>query len=148
MRFNYPVAVSVVMVFLLGTTVSVAQSINLTAKSAMTTLPDGQVVPMWGFSCKDAGTAPAFCAAANPNSGGSWSPVVITVPPGSLTINLTNMLPVPPGAQASKGIPTSLVIVGQLGGGLGATPSRVPSPTHAPQGTTWPIANSPGVTFS
>ena len=91
---------------------SFAQSVNLTAASANATLPDGQIVPMWGYSC-GAITAPATCAAANPNAGAGWSPVVITVPPGPLTINLTNNLP---GA-----VPTSLTMVGQPGGGLGTT---------------------------
>ncbi|HZV54355.1 MAG TPA: hypothetical protein VFF82_05380, partial [Rhodocyclaceae bacterium] len=41
-------------------------------------------------------------------------------------------------------MPTSLVIVGQLGGGLGVAPARMPSPTHTVQGTTWP--GTPGTT--
>jgi hypothetical protein len=43
-------------------------------------------------------------------------------------------------------VPTSLVIVGQVGGGLGDVTQRttMPSPTHAPQGTTWP--GTPGTT--
>lgn len=108
-------------------------SVNLTAKATTAVMPDGQAVPMWGYTCSSAAVAPASCAAANPGAGTNWSPVVITVPPGPLTINLTNSLP---GA-----VPTSLVIVGQLGGGLGTTATSMPSPTHPTQtATTWPTA--------
>ena len=140
--------------------------VNLTAAPTSTVLPDGQTVPMWGYSCQGAtvtgGTAaPAgTCAAlntaantttANTTSTTTWSPVVITVPytaaggvsTTSLTINLTNNLffPQPP-AAAVNFIPTSLVIVGQLGGGLGTDFTTTTSPVHAPQGVTW-FASSP-----
>ena len=135
-------------VLLLLAVVSFAQTINLTAAPASALLPDGQSVPMWGYSCNDAGTG-ATCAALG--GAGSWSPVLITVPVASsgstnLTINLTNNLP--------AGIPTSLTIVGQLGGGLGVAPggngaTTAPSPTHAQQAATWPIAgDSTGVIFT
>ena len=121
-------------VLLLASGAAFAQSVSLTAGASTTTLPDGQVVPMWGYSCSAAAVAPATCATLNPAAAvGTWSPVVITVPPGALTINLTNSLP--------AAVPeTSLVIVGQLGGGLGGAPTRTPSPPHATQDTTWPIA--------
>jgi len=119
---------------------SFAQTVNLTAQPANAALPDGQIVPMWGYACGT--TSGAKCAALNPNPGSGWSPVVITVPYSgpatSLSINLTNNLPVP--KNASTGIPTSLVIVGQLGGDLGTTAKTVASPPHAPQTATWPIA--------
>jgi hypothetical protein len=123
-------------VLMAASAASFAQSVTLTASSTTTSLPDGQVVPMWGYTCS-AVAAPATCVASNPNAGTGWSPVVITVPsgPGSFTINLTNNLPAP--------LPTSLVIVGQLGGGLGGIPARTPSPPHAAQGATWPIAGAP-----
>ncbi|KVM97470.1 choice-of-anchor Q domain-containing protein [Burkholderia diffusa] len=118
-----------------------AQSVvNLTAKASVAVLPDGQSVPMWGYSCTPAAvaatpTANATCAAANPGAGANWSPVVITVPAGQLQINLTNNLPAP--------VPTSLVIVGQLGGGLGNAPTTAPSPVHPTQtATTWPIVTA------
>jgi hypothetical protein len=64
------------------------------------------------------------------------------VPSGTnLTINLTNNLDFGTGAQE---VPTSIVIVGQLGGGLGSDPRAggtqrlLPLTQHAPQGTTWP----------
>src|SRR5512139_1123259 len=119
---------------------SLADTVNLTAAPTQTVLQDGQTVPMCGYGCGavDASAGSATCAASNPNAGVNWSPVVITVPSSSsLTINLTNSLSFPAGSGTNT-VPTSLVIVGQLGGGLGATPARVPSPVHAPQGTTWP----------
>ena len=121
-------------VLLLASGASFAQTVNLTAGASTTTLPDGQVVPMWGYNCSAAAVAPATCRSLNPSAAvGTWSPVVITVPPGSLTISLTNSLP--------AAVPeTSLVIVGQLGGGLGGIPTRTTSPAHATQDTTWPIA--------
>ncbi|MFM0228918.1 choice-of-anchor Q domain-containing protein [Paraburkholderia sediminicola] len=129
-------------ILLTASGVSFAQVVNLTAKAATATLPDGQAVPMWGYTCTPAAVAPASCTAANPGAGANWSPVVITVPPGPLTINLTNSLP---GA-----VPTSLVVVGQLGGGLGTTATSLPSPPHPTQtATTWPIASSAsGATFT
>ncbi|HEV7579476.1 MAG TPA: hypothetical protein VGO77_03530, partial [Mycobacterium sp.] len=60
-------------------------------------------------------------------------PPLIRVPAGQpLNITLVNKL--------YDKVPTSLVIVGQLGGGLGDVTQRatMPSPTHGPQGTTWP----------
>jgi FtsP/CotA-like multicopper oxidase with cupredoxin domain len=121
-------------VLLLASGASFAQSVSLTAGATTTTLPDGSVVPMWGYSCSAAAVAPATCVSLNTKAAvGTWSPVVITVPPGNLTINLTNSLP--------AAVPeTSLVIVGQLGGGLGTAATSVASPAHATQDTTWPIA--------
>jgi len=134
-------------VLLLASQVCAAQTVSLTAAPSTTLLPDGQTVNMWGYQCTAA--SGATCAAANPNAGSAWSPVVITVPytesaPGvsstSLTITLTNGLSfTPAGATTPNGIPTSLVIVGQLGGGLGTGYTTAPSPVHAPQGATWPV---------
>src|SRR6202162_4631644 len=122
--------------------------VNLTAEPTMLTLPDGSIVPMWGYTCTVANGSTAMCASLNPNANG-WSPVVITVPAGQdLVINLTNNLPTTPGAQT--GIPTSLMIVGQVGGGLGSSATTTPSPDHsdlAASTATWPIAGSaPGFT--
>src|SRR6266853_2336804 len=112
------------------------QQVNLTAGPTTTTLPDGSVVQMWGYSCAGAtviAASTATCAALNPASAATltapatWSPVVITVPTGQgLTINLTNSL-----SFAGGSIPTSLVIVGQLGGGLGTPGGFTTSPSHA-----------------
>src|SRR4029077_13772808 len=98
---------------------------------------------MWGNSC-GAPVAGATCAKLNPAAAvGVWSPVVITVPyvatGTSLTINLTNNL-----TFGANSVPTSLVIVGQVGGGLGDLTQRTiaPSPGHSgAQPITWPIAD-------
>ncbi|HYL00400.1 MAG TPA: Ig-like domain-containing protein, partial [Steroidobacteraceae bacterium] len=141
--------------------------VNLTAGPATTTLPDGTVVPMWGYTCGAALTgSTATCTALNPvvqalnttppasyTVGSAWSPVVITVPyvatGTTLTINLTNNLsfqpPTPTGGTAPPAnyIPTSLTIVGQLGAGLGTTATSTPSPDHTnAQPLTWPIAGT------
>ncbi len=136
MRSNYPktlkTAVVAVTFLLLGACLSVAQQVNLTAGSTTLTMPDGNTVAMWGYTCGDAGSGGATCAALN--STGTWSPVVITVPTGSsLKIGLTNNLP----AAVAE---TSLVIVGQLGGGLGSSATSQMSPDHSmSQQITWPI---------
>src|SRR5437763_1378067 len=117
------------------------QQVNLTAGATSITMPDGTTVPMWGYSCGAAvpGSS-ATCAKSNPNATG-WSPVVITVPTGAaggLAINLTNNL-----TFASGGIPTSLTIVGQLGGGLGAPGGFTAAPDHSnSQLTTWPVSDA------
>jgi hypothetical protein len=138
------------------------QQINLTAAPTTTTLPDGTTVPMWSYFCGSAVTgSTATCAALNSTIlpvGSSWSPVVITVPtgtptaPASLTINLTNKLSFTPatGSTTANTVPTSIVIVGQVGGGLGGAPTTTQSPSHAlVQGCpTWFIASGatpPGV---
>jgi len=159
MRFNHlkatlKTAVLAVSVLLLGAGVAVAQqTVNLTAGPATTTLPDGTAVPMWGYSCGAAATgSTATCAPLNPAAAATipagWSPVVITVPTGQfLQINLTNNLSFTAGTGTNT-VPTSLVIVGQLGGGLGDLTQRTttlpPDHTNA-QPLTWPIAgDAPG----
>jgi hypothetical protein len=137
---------------LLTAGLAAAQSVvNLTAAPQSTLLSDGNSVPMWGWTC-GTGTAAAVGAtctaltytngALTPQAGGAtWQPPLIVVPyvaaGTSLTINLTNALPVE----------TSLVILGQSGGGLG-TPVREAGPrtdgAHAGQTTTtWTIV-TPG----
>jgi hypothetical protein len=128
-------------VLLLANGVAMASTVTLTAAPTTTTLPDGQMVPMWGYMCGTGANAPtggATCTAMTgvPQSGTTWQPPLITVPSGQpLSILLINSLSF---GALEQNIPTSLVIVGQLGGGLGATPQRMPSPVHGPQGTTWP----------
>ena len=124
------------------------QQINLSAGPANMVMPDGSTVPMWGYSCGTLVTGSgATCAPLNPNATGGWSPVVITIPTsasGGLQINLTNNLSfTPTSATTPNTIPTSLVIVGQVGGGLG-TPKTVASPAHAAQGVTWSTVSAPG----
>jgi hypothetical protein len=124
------------------------QQINLAAGPTTLTMPDGSIVPMWGYSCGAVVTgSTAKCAALNPAATG-WSPVIITVPTGAtggLSINLTNNLSFLNG----NSVPTSIMIVGQVGGGLGIVADRTTtsSPAHLPQGTTWPVANIPSTTF-
>jgi len=142
-------AVLVATVLLLGVGITVAQQqINLAAGPTTLTMPDGSIVPMWGYSCGAVVTnSTAKCAALNPAATG-WSPVVITIPTGAtggMVINLTNNLSFLNG----NSVPTSIMIVGQVGGGLGVVADRTttPSPAHASQGTTWPVANIPSTTF-
>src|SRR5438270_572886 len=142
-------AVLLTAVLLLGAGRVIAQQqVNLTAGPTTITLPDGSTVPMWGYRCGTAVTgSTATCAKLNPLAT-AWSPVAITVPTGqSLTINLTNNLSfLPAGSSSANGVPTSLVIVGQLGAGLGTTATSAPSPDHSKaQPLTWPIAgDAPG----
>ena len=140
MRFNHlkatlKTAALAISVLLLGANLAVAQQqINLTAGPSSLILPDGSSVPMWGYSCGAVVVgSTATCAALHPGTAG-WSPVVITVPTGSdLTINLTNSLTF----ANSNSVPTSLTIVGQLGGGLGNSATTTPSPAHDAQSSTW-----------
>ena len=129
---------------------AMAQSaVTLVAAPRATTLPDGQGVPMWGYTCGDALATPvastnAACTAMNgaAQNGTTWQPPLITVPVGQpLTITLVNQLSFPTSADGStppNAVPTSILIDGQLGGGLGTDRTTAPSPTHAPQGTSWP----------
>ena len=144
MRSNYlktlKTAVLAISVLLLGVSVSVAQQqINLTAGPTAITLSDGTSVPMWGYTCGAVVSgSTATCAKSNPAVTG-WSPVVITVPTGQgLQINLTNNLSFANG----NSVPTSLTIVGQLGGGLGSPQGTTAAPDHTnAQVTTWPVAD-------
>src|SRR5437588_349784 len=155
LKASLKTAVLITTVLLLGAGLTLAQqTVNLTAAPSSVTLPDGSVVPMWGYTCGTAAAgSTATCAnlepsapAATTSGPAGWSPVVITVPyvaaGTSLTINLPNSLSFLNGNT----VPTSLVIVGQLGGGLGTTATSTPSPDHsgAQASTTWPIAGNPG----
>ena len=124
-------------ILLLGASWAVAQqTVNLTAAPSSVALPDGSSVPMWGYTC-GATAGGAGCAKLNPAAAG-WSPVVITVTTGqNLIINLTNNL-----TFSGASIPTSLTIVGQLGGGLGKSATTTPSPAHPVQTLTWPASSS------
>src|SRR5437016_11389580 len=126
------------------------QQVSLSAGFA-TAYPSG--TPMWGYTCGTAiSGSTATCTALNKAVAagtavaGTWSPVVITVPTGQdLQINLTNTL-----TFAGGNIPTSLVIVGQLGAGLGTAATSTASPDHSnAQPLTWPIAgDAPGAGLS
>src|SRR5215469_6943121 len=87
---------------------------------------------------------------ATATAGLWWSPVVVTVPTGqALSINLTNnlysSLLTGTGTAPVNPLPTSIMIVGQIGGGLGGAPTSTPSPDHSlAQGcVTWFIASIP-----
>jgi hypothetical protein len=122
------------------------QQISLTAGPTTLTMPDGTVVPMWGYSCGAAVTgSTATCTKSNPAAAG-WSPVVITIPTGQdLQVNLTNSLSFAQigSTTATNGVPTSLMIIGQLGGGLGTTATSTAAPDHSnSQPLTWPVAGT------
>jgi hypothetical protein len=92
-------------------------AIALTAQRMTTQLRDGSSVPMWGF-----------CTTGSCTTSWAPGPTIVATAGTSLQIALTNSLPVP----------TSLVVPGQLGGGLGA-PSKMASPVHSGQNfTTFP----------
>jgi hypothetical protein len=155
-------------------TAAYGQTVNLTAGPSTAAMPDGTPVPMWGYTCGapiTGTTGPtATCTALNPavqtfntatttaaaSVGSMWSPVVITVPTAaagtatSLTINLTNNLsftPTTPTGAAANTIPTSIVFVGQVGGGLGNAALRTttlpPSHATAQECPSWFIAANP-----
>ena len=139
-KANVKTAVRAAAVLLLGVGTAIAQQqqINLTAGPSNLTMPDGTVVPMWGYTCGAAvAGSTAICAKSIPAAAG-WSPVVITAVTGStLQINLTNSLTFSNGNT----VPTSLTIVGQVGGGLGTTATSTASPDHsnAQGAVTWSI---------
>src|SRR5262249_6083951 len=150
MRSNYlkatmKTAVLAVTILLLGVSVALAQTtVSLTAGPQHALLPDGQSVPMWGLVCT---AGPCTSLHYNTGSaaydaqlrGDAWQPPLIIVPTGlGLTITLTNQLP--------GGVPASLVIVGQLGGGLGDVSQRTTTDpvNHPPQALTWPVAGVDG----
>src|SRR3989475_5331586 len=118
---------------------AIAQSaVTLTAGPTSATLPDGQMVPMWGYTCGATPTNATCTAMSGAAQTGGWQPPLITVPSGQpLTMPLINNLTFAT-TGAPNSIPTSLVIDGQLGGGLGTDRTTTTSPTPAPQGTTWP----------
>ena len=104
-----------------------------------------------GYSCGAVATgSTATCASLNSTAAaGSWSPVVNTMPTGqALTINLTNNLSFTAGNR-HNGVPTSLMIVGQMATELAIPNQRTTtaSPDHVDQGVTWPTANT-GATFT
>jgi hypothetical protein len=136
------------------------QVVTPATAQATAVVANGQVV---GISLTSAGAgytaapsvtiaAPTSGTAATATAGPAWSPVVITVPigaSGGLQINLTNNLTfTPSGAATPNNIPTSIMIVGQVGGGLGNVAQRTttmsPDHSNAQSTYTWPTANLSG----
>jgi FtsP/CotA-like multicopper oxidase with cupredoxin domain len=83
----------VALVVTLAAAPTLSAEFTLRAGPTTVTMPDGAVIPMWGFACESA-VPPATCP----------SPGVVTVPgprlavpagDTTLTVNLTNALPVP-----------------------------------------------------
>src|SRR5207237_10058618 len=80
---------------LLASAGAFAQStVALTAQRVTATLPDGQIVPMWGYSCGAVSGTGVSCTGLNPAAPtGAWPPPLITAPSTQpLTTTLTNRL--------------------------------------------------------
>ena len=156
MRYNFLKATTKTAIFalciLLLAGLAYGQEVDLTAAPATAYLPDGSTVPMWGYTCSVPTGSTVGCKALNPNTTG-WSPIVITVPTGTdLTIKLTNNLTFSTGTTGGNpnpatNVPTSLTIVGQLGGGLGNSATLKDSPKHDNQPTTLWAPNAGGAVF-
>lgn len=118
-----------------------ATTVNLTVQRATAVMANGTKVPMWQFcgsTAANADATPSAGTAAGPGTSctGGWAPgPTITVPAGdALTINLSNTL----------NVPTSVVVLGQLGGGLGLGSNRMASPPHGGQQySTFPSNSGP-----
>jgi hypothetical protein len=124
--------------------VQAATTVNLTAQRASLTLPDGTVTPMWSY-CGAAATATGVtnvgvtsggaCPAASTTGAlPAWTQgPTIVVPAGDpLTISLANQLPTP----------TSITILGQIGGGIGK-PNYALSPAHTGASLTTFVGQAP-----
>src|SRR5437660_1911484 len=81
---TFKAAVSAVIFLLLTAAVSLGQvTVTLTASRQTTILPDGNTVPMWGWTCDAASATAGNCLALNrtPQTGGTvWQPPLITAP--------------------------------------------------------------------
>ena len=144
-------AIFALCILLLAGIANAQEQVNLTAGPATVVLPDGSIVPMWGFTCNNVAGSAATCKALNdhataPSGSSPWAPVIITIPTGKdLQINLTNKLSFTASDGSVNNIPTSLTIVGQIGGGLGSQATYSPSPKHDNQPTTWTSVGAGGV---
>src|SRR3989338_5724254 len=102
------VGVAVVLAGLVGAGNTWAATYHLRAASGTVTMPDGEVVTIWGFA--DCGTDPT-CASLPPVS---LPGPQLEVPPGaSLSITLKNELPDPDGLGPLTADPVSLIVAGQ-----------------------------------
>ena len=104
-------------------------AVNLTAGPTTATLPDGSAGADVGLQLRHGrGGSTGHLRGAESAPAAGWSPVVITVPTGQDLHDQPHQQPV---VRAADNMPTSLVIVGQLGGGLGDAPATTtPSPDH------------------
>ena len=94
------------------------QQVNLTAGPANLVLPDGSTTPMWGYSCGAAvAGSTATCAESNP-ARDRLVPRGDYGSHGTGPADQSHQQSVVSGPRPNR-VPTSLVIVGQLGGGLG-----------------------------
>src|SRR3979409_2142651 len=101
---------------------SAATTVNLTAQRVNATMPDGASIPMWGYcstGLTSTSTPIAGIVVGGNACGTTWSPgpTIVVNAGDTLSIVLTNTLPVP----------SSVTILGQVGGELG-TPARDASP--------------------
>jgi len=58
-------------VLLICAGIAQAQEADITAKATSALLPDGNAVPMWGYSCDNAGSLGVSCSALNPQANGA-----------------------------------------------------------------------------
>src|SRR6266576_560010 len=140
MRFNHlkatlKSAVLTVTVLLLGGGVAVAQQqVNLTAAPTSTTLPDGTVVPMWGYSCAGPtviASSTATCALLNPAAGAKTALTWLALRPGTYLIESGTH----PSIQGPMGLYGMLVVT--------------TAPAAGVAGTAYPaVGTTPAVTYN
>jgi hypothetical protein len=135
-------------------------TVNLGAQRGSAALPDGTVVPMWGYCTNDTNTVAGTTAGTtvpNPALGGGTllnanvcsttstsatgtttvTPNTAWAPGPTIVVPAGNALTINLGN--SLPVATSLTIVGQYGGSDLGLPNRAASPVHPTQtSTTWP----------
>ncbi len=128
---------------------SPGQQINLTAGPTSASLPDGKSVPMWGYTCGSVHPAPPQPAPRlNPNAGGGWSPVVITVPTGSRPADQPDEQPFVCPWQQRSDIDDDRRPAGRRLGSVGQR-TTTPSPEHSTQtDVTWSTAAAAAQSFT
>jgi hypothetical protein len=123
-------------------------ALNLTAARTSTTMPDGNIVPMWGWSCGNgtAGTTGSSTAFANNATatatitGGVVTGFTITAPGAGYTTAPSVTLSAPPtgGTQAVAGTPTlsasgGVVTIPVSSGGTGYITAPAVTISNSPQ---------------
>jgi hypothetical protein len=136
--------------------VTIAAPTTGTQAMAVANISNGKVVSITLTNVGTGYTYPPLVTIGAPTSGTAasaaaqpaWSPVQITIPTGQpLQINLTNNLLFAPPSGPANAIPTSIVIIGQVGGGLGqlnqrTTTTTPPDHSSAQSDVTWFIAHT------